>query len=86
MGVEERVCLLNVDLLKVGDKCLQKSRAAHTELQRTKGIRFPVCGPRDLGLFRAERAAVIPAAQPPLASPLAQATFPQVRQNIGIIL
>ena len=24
-GVEEEVCLLNVDLLKVSDKCLQKS-------------------------------------------------------------
>lgn len=28
-GVEERVCLLNVDLLKVSDKCFQKSSAAH---------------------------------------------------------
>lgn len=69
-GVEERVCLLNVDPLKVSDKCLQKSWAAHMELQRAEGIRFLVPDPGDLGLVRAERATVVPTAWPSPASTL----------------
>lgn len=40
-------------------------QAAHTQLQRAAGIEFPAHGPRGSGLFRAERAAVTPAAQAP---------------------